>query len=223
MALIDRRRFFLYLGLLLTLIWTIIVAAYIGAEIGWRALAQLSPGEQGGLLAGYAGVLAFLWVLLTFLKRDRQLAAHMASLETELNRLRDPLGESDDKTAGLAEALRKRVELVEAATTAADGQLAKAATLLESQSKGIVAAAAKVTQEVELAKQGLAQQRGQLEDQSNQATRLLRQQMESMTAAAGEMMQRVEAELAEKAAAARFLRMSWRISLAAAGMLVPGP
>ncbi len=205
MALIDRKRFFLYLGLFLTLIWTILVAAYIGAEIGWGVLAQVTPGEQGGLLAGYAGVLAFLWVFLTFLKRDRQLAAHMASLEAELHRLRDPLGESDAKTAGLAEALRKRVELVEAATTLADSQLAKATALLESQSQGIVAAAAKVTQEVELAKQGLSQQRGQLEDQSNQATRLLRQQMESMTAAAAEMMQRVEAELAEKAAAANRL------------------
>ncbi len=126
MALIDRRHFFLKLGLALTLIWTIVVAGYIGLRIGWGVLAQLTPGEQGGLLAGYAGVLAFLWVFLTFLKRDRQLAAHMAALEAELHRLRDPLGESDAKTAGLAEALRKRVELVEAATTAADGQLAKA-------------------------------------------------------------------------------------------------
>src|SRR5258708_4553858 len=140
MALIDRKRFFLTLGLALTLIWTILVAGYIALRIGWGVLAQLTPGEQGGLLAGYAGVLAFLWVLLTFLKRDRQLAAHMASLETELHRLRDPLGESDAKTAGLAEALRKRVELVEAATTAADGQLAKAAAVLASQDPGIGAA-----------------------------------------------------------------------------------
>src|SRR5215469_18138997 len=201
----GRRHLFLIVGLILTALWTILCAVYVAMRIGWGAFVQMSPGEQGGLLAGYAGALAFLWVFLAFLRRDRQLAAHMASLEAELARLREPLGAAEAKAASLNDALRQRAELVSKATSAADSQLAKAASLLETQSQGITAAAAKVAQEVEQAKQGLSQQRGQLEDQSNQATRLLRQQMESMTAAAAAMMKQVEAEVAEKAAAANRL------------------
>ena len=137
----GRRHLFLIVGLLLTALWTILCAVYVAMRIGWAALAQMSPGEQGGLLAGYAGALAFLWVLLAFLRRDRQLAAHMASLEAELARLREPLGAAEAKAASLGEALRQRAELVSKATAAADGQLAKAASLLESQSQGITAAA----------------------------------------------------------------------------------
>src|SRR6516165_9786760 len=181
----GRRHLFLIVGLILTALWTILCAVYVAMRIGWGTFAQMSPGEQGGLLAGYAGALAFLWVLLAFLRRDRQLAAHMAALEAELARLREPLGTAEAKAASLNDALRERAELVSKATTAADSQLAKAAALLESQSQGITAAAAMMKQvEAELAEkaaaanrlfQGLVEQgqklQGQMQTQLTQLSR----------------------------------------------------
>src|SRR5262249_13443517 len=59
-------------------------------------------------------------------------------------------------------------------------QITKASDLLQSQSQAITAASAKVALEVDQARQGLGQQRGLLEDQSSQAARLLREQVNEL-------------------------------------------
>src|SRR5579885_1395318 len=202
----DRGRLLLMAGIFLTLSWTTAVLVYVGTRIGWSQLPGLSAAGHGGLLAGYAGPLAFLWLFLVFLKRNQEVADHTAALKAELQRLRDPLGDAEAKAARIADALRERAELVETATAAADAQLAKAAALLESQSQALAGAAAKVVQELTQARDSLSDQRGRLEEDSTRAARLLREQVGELELHITETGQRLERQTAAFAASAEAAR-----------------
>src|SRR5262249_55533513 len=121
----EDKRQFPVIGLVVTALWTLLYGAYLATRIGWSALIQLSPGEQGGLLAGYAGALALFCLFRSSLRRDGRLAANMATLEAELQRVRDRRGDAETRAASMREMLRQRALQVEAATAAADDQLAK--------------------------------------------------------------------------------------------------
>ena len=98
---------------------------------------MLLPSEQGGLLAGLTAPLGFLWLFLAFLKRGTDVERHTEALQSELRKLSYPLTDAEAKTMRIADALRRQVDVLNAASDSAQEQLEQTGAALEAQAKRI--------------------------------------------------------------------------------------
>src|SRR5262245_18037111 len=67
--------------------WLAIVAFYIQTQYGWDSIAQLLPHELGAGIAGVAAPLAFLWLVVAFVERGRELRRQVDVLGHQLDGL----------------------------------------------------------------------------------------------------------------------------------------
>jgi uncharacterized phage infection (PIP) family protein YhgE len=185
------------IGILVSLLWVVAFAIYVQAQVGWTALADMPPGELGGLLAGFTAPLALLWLLLSTLRRGFAGAQHHAgALEDEVRRLSLPLSETEAKTMRIADAMRRQVETLNAASANAQSRLQATADALDAQSKRIAEVAEQLVHEVERAKQRLAGEAKTLEDRIGAVALGLRGEVGQLEVAIAEAGQRLEAQAA---------------------------
>ncbi len=74
-------------GVIISCIWLVVFAFYITRTLGWSELLLLLPPEFGGLVAVGLMPIAFLWLLIAFIDRGRQLTQEGEALRHHLARL----------------------------------------------------------------------------------------------------------------------------------------
>lgn len=113
------RRWLLLLGMGFSLAWLALSIWAIDSQFGWSGFAYALPHEIGAVLAGVFAPLAFLWLLLGFLARGRDIAAHTALLRTELAALTVAPGAPNAAVEAASVTLRRDAEAVRVASAEA--------------------------------------------------------------------------------------------------------
>jgi len=160
----DPNRTLFVAGILLTLLWLAVFGLYIDTQIGWGNVEAMLPSEQGGLLAGLTAPLGFLWLFLAYLKRGADAKRHSEALQAELRKLSYPAKEAEGATQRLADALRKQVEALNAASAQAQQQLTHSSTALEAQAQKIATLSDQIASKVGKAQEALADETAALND-----------------------------------------------------------
>ncbi len=140
----------------LTIIWIIAFVLYIDTQIGWGNVEVLLPSEQGGLVAGLTAPLGFLWLFLAFVKRGTDVERHTEALQSELRKLSYPLTDAEAKTMRIADALRRQVDMLNAASDGAQQRLEQTGAALEAQAGRVSGLAEALAGKVAVARDGLA-------------------------------------------------------------------
>ncbi len=78
------------LGIVLTVVWLLAAFAYIQAQYGWGVLGELLPHELGIVIAGIVAPLIFLWLLVAFVERGRDLRDGTGELNRQIRLLTYP-------------------------------------------------------------------------------------------------------------------------------------
>src|SRR5690348_13592851 len=144
------------IGIFLTVLYVIGFILYIDTQIGWGNVEVLLPSEQGGLLAGLTAPLGFLWLFLAFLKRGTDVERHTEALQSELRKLSYPLTDAEAKTMRIADALRRQVDVLNAASDGAQTRLQQTGDALEAQAQRISGLTEALAARVGTARDGLA-------------------------------------------------------------------
>lgn len=77
-------------GIVLTGLWALAFSIYISASIGWGQLFTLLPDQFGSFMATFILPIAFIWVVIAFLDRGRELRRESAALRHHLQQLTYP-------------------------------------------------------------------------------------------------------------------------------------
>ena len=75
-------------------VWLSLAAWYVHAYLGWGLLAAILPYELAAFVAGVTMPLAFLWLVLVFMKPNRELRQHTDALRRQLALLTFPAEEA---------------------------------------------------------------------------------------------------------------------------------
>ena len=183
-------------GGIVTLLWLNAAMLYVVHTTGWAAVAALSLPELGAALAGVTGPLAFLWLLLAYFSRGRELRQNADALHRLLMELSFPTPETELRIQQLTGALRRHTqELDENAARAAE----KLTTLQEAgarQAQALQEAADMLVRQTEAAERA--------EHRLNLSGDMLRRHAETLTAVADA----AESRLSSSSAAARHVAQS---------------
>ncbi|MEP2544429.1 MAG: hypothetical protein ABJI82_07170, partial [Alphaproteobacteria bacterium] len=115
-----RWKLHLLLGGALTVLWFVLVLDFIEKSLGLGNLTELLPHEVGGLAAGAFTPVAFLWMLIAFFGRGRQLRQETAILRSHLKQLIYPSDRADSRMQEITASLRNQTkELLSASEEAA--------------------------------------------------------------------------------------------------------
>ena len=156
----------LTVGIVTSAIWLVVFAFYITRTLGWSELFLLLPPEFGGLIAVGLMPITFLWLLIAFIDRGRQLSQEGEALRFHLSRLtypaEDAAGNVQAVTASLkqqADALNEASELVTSRLQALQAELVrntdKLATVTGQLETGASTSAAAVTEQVDKLKEAI--------------------------------------------------------------------
>ena len=79
-------------GIAVSLVWLGLSVWYIQAYLGWAFFGAMLPHEVAAVAAGVAVPLAFLWLILVFVRPNRELQHHTETLRRHLDLLTYPDG-----------------------------------------------------------------------------------------------------------------------------------
>src|SRR3990172_624591 len=109
------------LGGAVTLLWLNAAALYVVHTTGWGAVIALPLPQLGAALAGVTAPMAFLWLMLAYFSRGRELRRSADALHRLLMELSFPTPETELRVQQLTGALRRHTqELDENAAKAAE-------------------------------------------------------------------------------------------------------
>ncbi|MCG8490132.1 MAG: hypothetical protein MI743_00835, partial [Sneathiellales bacterium] len=120
---------------LLTILWLGLVTVYVHKNIGWPNLWNLLPHEIGAFFAGAFTPVAFLWLLLANIKRNRENRLTGRALDSLMKDLGYPSPEAEARVASLTLSLRRQSREVQAETENAATRIGDASSNLERQSE----------------------------------------------------------------------------------------
>ena len=179
----SARRLGLATGLLLSAGWLALFGAYLAAETGWENLRWMLPHELGLLLAGAAGPLIVLWLVIHYVTRGSELKLTALALQRELRKLTATDETAEARVRSLSDALREQSRQFDEALQGQLRQLAEAS----DQS------AAQMDAQIEKVQRALEHQRADLKEKAQasaselaEARQELRDQVDDLVAIAGE-------------------------------------
>ena len=94
------------LGVAATLVWCGLCATYVQTSIGWGNLLFLQPQEIGGMAGAAFVPLGFVWLLVAYFDRGRQLQRIADDLKSQLERLTYPAEGAEARVKAVADSLR---------------------------------------------------------------------------------------------------------------------
>src|SRR5215510_10703980 len=92
--------------------WLLVVAIYIQTQYGWESVAQLLPHELGAGIAGVAAPLAFLWLVVAFVERGRELRRQVDLLGHQLDGLIYQPASDSARYQSVAQGLREQAKIL---------------------------------------------------------------------------------------------------------------
>jgi len=72
-----------WLGVIVTLLWLLMLGTYVSAQVGWTKVEQVPLDVVGQFLEGSFAPLAFLWFVLAFFSQQQELAQNTAALKMQ--------------------------------------------------------------------------------------------------------------------------------------------
>jgi hypothetical protein len=105
--------------------WGGIFAIYITAAVGWDQLFTLLPDQFGSLIATFVLPLAFLWVVIAYLDRGRDLRRESAALRAHLAQLTYPSADGEARVNAITDSLKAQTAALTAASDNAVRQMQK--------------------------------------------------------------------------------------------------
>lgn len=73
----------IWLGIVVTGVWILVLAIYISSSVGWFNLATVPIDTLGGFLEGSFAPLAFLWFVLAYFSQQKELAHNTEALRMQ--------------------------------------------------------------------------------------------------------------------------------------------
>jgi methyl-accepting chemotaxis protein len=118
---------------LFSILWLASVGLYVNQNIGWPNIFQLLPHEIGAVFAGAFAPLAFLWLLVSYTKRDVESRLKGHALDSLMREMGYPSPEAEARVASLTLTLRRHAKEVQSETETAARRLEAVNAALESQ------------------------------------------------------------------------------------------
>ena len=106
-------------GIVVSLVWVGFCGTYVEHSIGWSNLMLLQPQEMGGIIGAAFVPLAFLWLLLAYFDRGRQMREVGDELARQLARLTYPVDGADQRVKRVADSLRTQAQELSQASSLA--------------------------------------------------------------------------------------------------------
>ncbi|MSO72935.1 MAG: hypothetical protein EXQ84_04920 [Rhodospirillaceae bacterium] len=99
-------------GIVITAAWSLAFSIYITAAIGWRQLFTLLPDQFGSFMTTFMLPLAFLWLVIAYLDRGRELRRESAALRHHLAQLTYPSETAENRIASVSESLKAQARML---------------------------------------------------------------------------------------------------------------
>ena len=97
-------------------VWSLAFVVYITATIGWRELFTLLPDQFGSFMAMFLMPLAFLWLVVAYLDRGRQLRREGEALRAHLAQLTYPSDHAVARVNTITDSLKLQAQSLAEAT-----------------------------------------------------------------------------------------------------------
>lgn len=72
-----------WFGIVVSVIWIVMLAVYISAQVGWANVADTRMDTLGSFLEGAFAPLAFLWFVLAYFSQQRELAQNTTAIKMQ--------------------------------------------------------------------------------------------------------------------------------------------
>lgn len=72
-----------WFGIVVTVVWLVMLAVYISAQVGWTDIGNTPLEILGSFLEGAFAPLAFLWFVLAFFSQQKELAQNTAAIKMQ--------------------------------------------------------------------------------------------------------------------------------------------
>ena len=96
----------------ITGLWALAFSIYISASIGWGQLFKLLPDQFGSFMATFILPIAFIWVVIAFLDRGRELRRESAALRYHLEQLTYPAEFAEAQIASISDSLKVQARML---------------------------------------------------------------------------------------------------------------
>src|SRR5262249_43643476 len=116
-------------------VWLLVVAIYIQTQYGWDSVGQLLPHELGAGLAGIAAPLAFLWLVVAFVERGRELRRQVDLLGRQLDNLIYQPAADSSRYQSVAQGLREQAKILSDAPSSAAERLEEGRQAIANQTQ----------------------------------------------------------------------------------------
>jgi hypothetical protein len=134
-------------GLAVSASWLMLVANYVGDQIGWDNVALMLPHEIGFILAGVFAPLAFLWLALLYFGARRRLDAATVALHRRLDRLIYPADDAAANVEAVTRSLRDQVRELAGASEAAALEAERLRERVGAETRSLIEAAERMATE----------------------------------------------------------------------------
>jgi len=131
-----------------TVAWLGLSVWYVQAYLGWAFLGALLPHEVPALVAGVMVPLAFLWLILVFVRPRRELRHHTETLRRQLALLTYPAEAAESRIRIVADLLHEQTDMLNRASDRAAVQLHEVADAMAQNTGLLTVATDNATQEV---------------------------------------------------------------------------
>ena len=99
-------------GIVISALWAVAFAVYITTTIGWGQLFTLLPDQFGSFMATFMLPLAFLWLVIAYLDRGRELRRESAALRYHCEQLTYLAEFAEERIATVSESLKAQARML---------------------------------------------------------------------------------------------------------------
>ncbi len=93
----------IWLGLILTVAWLLLGAAYISTTIGWDRFSDLPADQLGSFLEGAFAPLAFLWLVIGYFLQQKELQQNTAALHSQAKEIQRSVEQAEIQSEKMAQ------------------------------------------------------------------------------------------------------------------------
>lgn len=147
------------LGTLLTVGWFAAYGWHVADAVGFENLQDLMPAELAQIIIAFISPAVFVWVVIGYVMRGRDLERQTSLLAQQLNMLTYPNPQAEQRVANVADAIRRQTIELKAATEDAATALSQIEHRFQHQRGDLDNAAQAVRNETETVETQLGRQR----------------------------------------------------------------
>ncbi|MGH6880088.1 hypothetical protein [Hypericibacter sp.] len=189
-------------GLVLTIVWLALVAVYVERDIGWDNVRAMLPHELGAAVAGVFMPLVFLWLLILYWARGRDLADAATAINRQLDLLTFPSETAAERAESAGAALKRQAEALRSASDQSSELLGGFAMRFQSEAAALAEVVQEARAQTDKLREGLATEIAsarevatKLDTERLHWSEIVRRHGDSVTSAAGAATEQIAREM----------------------------